>query len=127
MDKRLLKGLPVVGLEIDRGWWESKYSPPSFLARVECIDPARPIQLDPQHALLFCYFSNLKAFENYINDFTGRCVVLIGPDNGNTERYCDPQPFHLEGRHPWKVHAVIKNSFTDAIVFYVRDDTQKTE
>lgn len=111
-------GLPIMGYEIDQGWWESKFSPPKFWNEIECINPAIMPRLDPQFALLFCYFNNSKAFEAYLNSFTGDCVILIGPDEKNKNRYCDPQPFQLKESEGWRIHAIWRTKFLEAIVIY---------
>ncbi|XP_057367166.1 uncharacterized protein LOC130688208 [Daphnia carinata] len=110
--------LPVIGYEIDQGWWESRFSPPKFWNEIECIDPAIVPRLNPQFALLFCYFNNLKAFEAYLESYTGDCVILIGPDENNHERYCDPQPFQLKDSECWRIHAIWRTKFLEAIVIY---------
>ncbi|KAI9563188.1 hypothetical protein GHT06_010646 [Daphnia sinensis] len=111
-------GLPVKGYEIDQDWWESRYSPPKFWNAIECINPATIPQLNPQFALLFCYFNNSKAFEAYLDSFTGDCVILVGPDEKNKNRYCDPQPFQLKESECWRIHAVWRTKFLEAIVIY---------
>ena len=116
-------GLPVIGYEIDSAWWESKYSPPKFLGNnVICISPSELPSLNPNHALLFCYFNNLAAFEIYLQHFTGQFVVLIGPNRQGTGRFCDPEPFYLQNHRSdeWLVHSTWSSLDDDAIVIYKR-------
>ncbi|XP_046449716.1 uncharacterized protein LOC124198094 isoform X1 [Daphnia pulex] len=116
-------GLPVIGYEIDQGWWESRYSPPKFLSGISCIEPTTLPELNSKFALLFCYFNDSKAFEAYLDSFTGDCVILVGPDEKNKIRYCDPQPFQLKDSKGWRTHAVWRSKFLEAIVIYKRSTT----
>jgi hypothetical protein len=115
--------LPVIGCEIDHGWWESRYSPPKFLSGISCIEPTTLPELNSKFALLFCYFNDSKAFEAYLDSFTGDCVILVGPDEKNKIRYCDPQPFQLKDSKGWRTHAVWRSKFLEAIVIYKRSTT----
>ena len=63
---------------------------------------------------MFCYFNNLQYFhkylENYKGDsnqdhiyqdslfaiFLGSCVILIGPENNDGGRHCEPEPLYLQ-------------------------------
>ena len=117
---KLYAGLPVMGYEVDQGWWESKYSPPKFWDKITCIDPSSVPHLNPQFALLFCYFNDAKAFQAYLDSFEGDCVILIGPDENNRERYCDPLPFQLKENKSWCACAVWRSKFLEAIVIYRR-------
>lgn len=112
-------GLPVLGFELDSDWWRSKYSPPQFWAQVQCVSPEALPVCDTRFALLFCYFSNEKAFQKYLADYSGPCVVLIGPD-GDPRRFCDPPPFYLKDDPQWRIVAVHRNQFNDAVVVYNR-------
>lgn len=109
-----------MGYEVDQGWWESRYCPPKYWDNITCIDPTSVPELNPKFALLFCYFNDSKAFEAYLESYTGDCVILIGPDENNHERYCDPQPFHLSENKSWCTHAVWRSKFLEAIVVYRR-------
>lgn len=109
----------MIGYEIDAGWWDSKYSPPKFLNDVVCIGGSSVIpKLDPNHALLFCYFNNLSAFEIYLEQFSGHYVILIGPSKRGTGRFCDPEPFYLQDHPDWTVQSFWSSSDDDAIVIY---------
>ena len=50
--------------------------------------------LDPESALMFNYFNHMQYFHEYLDAYTGNCIILIGPTDGN--RHCDPEP-RLEG------------------------------
>ena len=108
-----------MGYEVDEGWWDSKYSPPKFWNRIVCVQPDCLPKISATMALIFCYFSNLKAFEEYISTFSGSCIVLIGPDESH-QRYCDPPPFYLKNHDQWKIHSSCHNKANDAIVIYTR-------
>ena len=87
---------------------------------MKCIDEEHFPEMDADNALLFCYFNNLAAFSEYLEKFKGRCVILIGPDEGNA-RHCDPSPFYLAiHSSDWRVHQVHRNAYKDAIVVYTR-------
>jgi len=51
------------------------------------------ISLPDASAAMFSYFNNRELFHKYLHNFTGRCVVLIGPVDGL--RHCDPEPRYL--------------------------------
>ncbi|XP_067006503.1 uncharacterized protein [Anabrus simplex] len=110
-------GLQVQGLEVDRSWWESPYSPPTFIPLHYADED--DVVCSPQTALLFCYFNNRPAFLNYVASFTGKCVVVIGPDEGSG-RHTDPQPFDSQLHDMgWTVQSATKIQNTvDYIVIY---------
>lgn len=41
-----------------------------------------------------------------------------GPDEKNKNRYCDPQPFQLKESEGWRIHAIWRTKFLEAIVIY---------
>lgn len=61
-------GLPVVGIEINRQWWESKYSVTPFIP-LRYAEEKIIIDLDPKYALFFCYFNNGAAFREYVKNY----------------------------------------------------------
>lgn len=42
-------------------------------------------------AVLFCYFNNQKVFNEYVEAYQGKYVIIIGPGE-NTNRYTEPLP-----------------------------------
>jgi len=111
--------LEVTGYEVNKSWWESPYSTPHFikLEYVDENDSKRKLPADS--ALMFCYFNNNEYFHTYLNNFTGKCVILIGPIDGS--RHCDPEPSYLENfSQEWKVKSRLSIQGGDEIVIYQR-------
>lgn len=83
---------------MDRSWWSSVYSPPLFLKNVYFIDDERNDEdksidvVSKSQAMLFCYFNNGPAFINYVNNYSGKIIVIIGPGEGRGS-CTDPAPF----------------------------------
>lgn len=87
-------GLDVIGIELDRSWWGSKYSPPLFMENMLFVreDSTANICISENHALLFCYFNNAAAFCGYIESYEGRLIFVVGPKEGE-DRWTEPMPF----------------------------------
>ncbi|XP_046416192.1 uncharacterized protein LOC124300191 [Neodiprion virginianus] len=86
-------GIVMIGVEVDRKWWSSGYSPPLFLNTIHFIDEENDsFKILPSQALLFCYFNNGPAFLNYMNEYRGKMVIIIGPGEGRGS-CTDPAPF----------------------------------
>lgn len=81
--------MDVIGYEINREWWTSKYSVPMF---INLIYSDNSVKLNSKHALLFCYFNNGRAFREYIQNYDGNLIFIIGPGKGRGT-HTDPQPF----------------------------------
>lgn len=136
----LATSIVVEGLEVNSGWWESNYSTPPFLpltyttpGQVHSLphDKASILSLTTAllftnvllqiwQALLFCYFNAMDYFEQYLAEYPGPCIILIGPVDG--KRHCAPEPFHLKDRDDWTVQAShdIRSCGQDVAVVYVR-------
>ncbi|KOX69891.1 hypothetical protein WN51_06236 [Melipona quadrifasciata] len=97
-------GLNVIGVELDRSWWCSKYSPPLFLKNIVFIRENEDNSfLSNEYALLFCYFNNGSAFCNYVENYKGNLIFVIGPKS-NEERWTDPMPFDKKfDEYGWKL------------------------
>ncbi|KAG8300742.1 uncharacterized protein LOC124360800 [Homalodisca vitripennis] len=84
-------GLKVVGVEVDRNWWTSSYIkvyiPLIYQEDKQCVD----ILQDSDTAVMFCYFNNGHAFNEYLNKFKGPCLIIVGP---KCNRHTNPHPFH---------------------------------
>nr|CAI5823481.1 unnamed protein product [Callosobruchus analis] len=114
-------GLTVVGYEVNREWWESKYSVPSFIKMKYCSQPPDESALNPEYALLFCYFNNALAFLDYIRVYRGRVVIIVGPAEGKGH-HTDPAPFDVQFEDgTWKLFKFqeVKDS-KDFIAIYVK-------
>lgn len=133
-----------MGYEVNRQWWESKYSIPSFIP-LEYVDGDQ-LNVDglipEDFALMFCYFNDGSAFREYVNRFRyvnypawktpagnyvfyllyrGLMIIIIGPDDGSG-RHTDPQPFTADFGQPcWVLirQQEIKNT-KDFIAIYIR-------
>lgn len=90
----------VIGLETDVRWWNSKYSPNTFVdlkfieQQITCESLNGCIDSEPnQFALLFCYFNNRDAFLEYVRAYNGDLIIIIGP---SSEQYIvtDPNPLN---------------------------------
>lgn len=86
------------GVEVDSAWWNSKYAPPTFIPLLLTSskldkDIINVLQNATNTALTFCYFNNRPAFEDYINFFSGKCLIIIGPGDGKGV-HTDPKPFN---------------------------------
>lgn len=84
----------MVGIELDRSWWCSKYSPPLFIENMFFVheNNMTNFSISENYALLFCYFNNESAFCNYIENYKGKLIFVIGPKEGQG-RWTDPMPF----------------------------------
>lgn len=90
-------GVKVTGLEVDKSWWsrQSSFIPLKFLEPDQAISPQ--FLLDTcmsknwNFALLFCYFNNREAFNEYVKCYRGNFIIIIGPEE-NTNRYTEPMP-----------------------------------
>lgn len=93
--------MQVVGYEVNREWWDSKYSNPQF---IKLFYPVLPLEenIDGQYALLFCYFNNESAFIHYINHYDGKLIIIIGPGKGRG-RHTNPEPFSPNLNSNWKL------------------------
>ncbi|XP_063217041.1 uncharacterized protein LOC134527926 [Bacillus rossius redtenbacheri] len=85
-------GLEVLCLEVNKAWWTSGYAVQTFLPH-QYADELDAGQLCDKHsALLFCYFNDGRAFQQYVTAHRGRCLLVIGPGEGRGTHTC-PEPF----------------------------------
>lgn len=131
----------MAGLERDRAWWTSAYSPKtfielSFIQQEEAITSetlhraaataSDSFDLDKsekanQFALLFCYFNDKPAFDEYVRAFDGPLIVLVGPE-ACSGTVTDPQPlnpqFEKSETHFWTIETIINiDSFNYMAVY----------
>ncbi|XP_034828692.1 uncharacterized protein [Maniola hyperantus] len=90
-------GYPVSGLEVDGAWWQCRYAPPTFIPlQFTAPELGKAIIAMLQNcnntALLFCYFNNGPAFKQYVELFSGKMMIIIGPGYGKGV-HTDPRPF----------------------------------
>ncbi|XP_053605362.1 uncharacterized protein LOC128672320 [Plodia interpunctella] len=118
-------GIPVSGVEVDGAWWHCKYAPPTFIPLLltpEELDKdiINILQSGNNTALLFCYFNNRNAFEEYIKCFSGNVMIIIGPGDGKGV-HTDPKPFG-DVNDDWELYKwqEVRNS-KDFIAVYIRN------
>lgn len=91
--------IQVTGLELDRSWWSSNYSPQTFIdlqftnCDITTEFLSKCANYSNKFALLFCYFNNRQAFLDYIRVFLGDIVIIIGPIEGSGI-VTDPNPLN---------------------------------
>lgn len=87
----------MTGVEVDGAWWQCKYAPPTFIplilttASMSC-EMVKVLKEAKSSALLFCYFNNGPAFDEYVRLYAGPVVIIIGPGHGKGV-HTDPAPF----------------------------------
>ncbi|XP_069676558.1 uncharacterized protein [Periplaneta americana] len=115
--------LEVIGVEVDRSWWESGYAPPTFLPLYYADEvQASDVITSSNSTLLFCYFNNGPAFTDYMKRYNGNCFIVIGPGEGRGT-HTNPSPFNvqLEDQAAWNLVAFQEIQHTkDFITVYVR-------
>nr|XP_022907337.1 uncharacterized protein LOC111418868 [Onthophagus taurus] len=82
--------LEVIGYEINEIWWTSKYCIPQFI-NLTYVENNNYI-LKSNLALVFCYFNDSEAFNDYVNNYEGNLIFIIGPGEGRGT-HTDPSPF----------------------------------
>lgn len=110
----------MIGYEINREWWTSKYSVPMFIDHIYS-NQENKVELNSKYALLFCYFNDRMAFKQYVRNYNGSLVLIIGPGEGRGT-HTDPQPFrpNFEG-NSWVLYDYqeVKNT-KDFIAAYIK-------
>lgn len=88
---------------MDSSWWNSKYSPPQFLKNIAFVENrSTNFQVPRKYAMLFCYFNNGEAFHDYMENYKGNLVLVIGPEGDNCTT--DPLPFDTKFKeYNWKL------------------------
>lgn len=122
-------GIPVRGLELDQSWWTSVYSPPAFInlnfislsktitskfLRQCAVEDGSDIDMigrkSTEFALLFCYFNDKIAFNEYVQAYEGRLIIIIGPE-GCSGTVTDPQPlnpkFEYSPDYRWSIETIV--------------------
>lgn len=119
--------MDVIGIEVDRGWWESPYAPPIFLPLIYADETdGSGITTNKNVALLFCYFNNGPAFSEYMRQYEGNCFIVIGPGEGRGT-HTQPAPFNIqpESEFTWKLEAFQEVQHTkDFIAVYVKSQSE---
>lgn len=84
-------GLQVKGIETDPNWWKSPYITLYIPHIYEEDQLCLQVLEDTESVIMFCYFNNGPAFMNYMEQFKGNCLIIIGP---KCKRHTNPHPFH---------------------------------
>lgn len=84
--------MAVIGIEVNQAWWESRYSNPQFIT-LSYADSFHPPNIPSDYALLFCYFNNEQAFVEYVANYDGNIIIIIGPGEGRGT-HTNPTPFN---------------------------------
>lgn len=97
-----VSGIPVIGVEVDGTWWKCKYAPPTF---IDLLITLPDLERDKKTvsvlsnsdttAILFCYFNDGAAFKTYLKYFSGRVLIIIGPNKDGV--HTNPKPFEDVG------------------------------
>ncbi|XP_055632045.1 uncharacterized protein LOC129771921 [Toxorhynchites rutilus septentrionalis] len=88
-------GVAVAGVEKDENWWRSKYATKTYIPMMFAEGLSNVIDGQGQlrwHAMMFCYFNDGGAFREYVQEFGGSFVIIIGPAEGRGV-HTDPLPF----------------------------------
>lgn len=111
--KKIFEGLDIIGIELDSSWWNSKYSPPQLLKNIIFVeDKSTNFRVPKKYALLFCYFNNSAAFCDYVENYKGHLILVIGPVTGNCTT--DPLPFDKKfEEYNWKLIKERKLVYSD--------------
>lgn len=104
-------GVRVVGLELDQCWWKSKWAPKTFVELKFTDHPITTrflracVQSDEsdEFALLFCYFNNRDAFQEYVRAFNGDIIIIVGPSEQHIVTDPNPMNPHFECENDWKL------------------------
>eukprot|EP00096_Caligus_rogercresseyi_P013311 TRINITY_DN5986_c0_g2_i1.p1 TRINITY_DN5986_c0_g2~~TRINITY_DN5986_c0_g2_i1.p1 ORF type:complete len:207 (+),score=37.16 TRINITY_DN5986_c0_g2_i1:432-1052(+) len=112
--------LSVSGLEVNESWWRGPHSTPQYIP-LKFTSPGEIPELNPEAALLFCYFNSSEYFLQYVEQYSGPLIILIGPVDGF--RHCDPEPGYLRTFPSWRsvsVKNIVNGEERDQIAIYVR-------
>lgn len=118
----IILGCDVIGVEADEFWWQSKYSPPIYLNKIIFTERDNcNLVIPSDFAILFCYFNNGQAFYDYMKNYKGKFLFIIGPDDGQN-RCTDPLPFDSKLFNlGWKLcNARLLDNKKDFITIYSR-------
>lgn len=121
-------GARVVGLELDKSWWKSTYSPKTFIPMKFTDQPITSqflndcVQCD-EFALLFCYFNNRDAFQEYVRAFHGDFIFIVGPTDQH-HIVTDPNPLnpHFPCDDEWRLldHHQLNDHLSNCISVFQR-------
>lgn len=125
-------GINVIGIELDKSWWKSTYSPTTFIelkfteTQITQAFLQNCIETD-RFALLFCYFNNRKAFHEYVRAYNGDIIIIVGP---STEQHIvtNPNPLHPHFEYDeWTLlgHCQFNDQLANCMSVYRRIQTKE--
>ncbi|XP_058449153.1 uncharacterized protein LOC131429120 [Malaya genurostris] len=92
-------GIHISGVELDERWWRSKYATKTYIPLVFAETQCNVIQGQPLwDSIMFCYFNNGPAFCEYMDNFNGKYVIIVGPRDGQGI-HTDPLPSRVNFPH----------------------------
>lgn len=118
---------------MDVGWWTSRFHPTIFIpieftnSPIDKDFPSRGCFRGYHPVLLFCYFNNSKAFNEYLKVFQADTLILIGPKD-NVGIHTDPLPLSPSFDHPseWTFeNCKYLEDDVNVICMYKRDESNK--
>ncbi|XP_037088358.1 uncharacterized protein LOC119108918 [Pollicipes pollicipes] len=90
--KRACSGIEVVGYEVDRAWWQGRYGVKPFIEHIY-IDEVKTRHVPEGSVLMTCYFHSWEGWRQYLAEFRGDVVIVIGPHTNDHLTF--PEPRHL--------------------------------
>ncbi|XP_055525513.1 uncharacterized protein LOC129718608 [Wyeomyia smithii] len=112
-------GIHIAGVEKDENWWRSKHATTTYIP-MQFAEALRDVS-QGWHALMFCYFNDGCAFREYVRNFNGCYVIIIGPRDGKGI-HTDPMPFDVkfpsEQSWEWVCQFRIGNENRNHVVIY---------
>ncbi|XP_043230020.1 translation initiation factor IF-2-like isoform X2 [Amphibalanus amphitrite] len=90
--KRACSGIEVIGYEVDRAWWQGRYGVKPFIEHIY-IDEVKTRHVPAGSVLMTCYFHSWECWNQYLAEFRGDIVIVIGPDTNDHVTF--PEPRHL--------------------------------
>uniref|UniRef100_T1HMZ2 Uncharacterized protein n=2 Tax=Rhodnius prolixus TaxID=13249 RepID=T1HMZ2_RHOPR len=112
-------GIQVISIEVDKIYWSTKSRRYNFCELTfpdnehfnECVT-------FPKYALLFCYFNNGKAFLEYLANYKGNVLIIIGPNV--IGKYTNPMPYDSNIPSNWKLYNQRVMYGNDVIAIYLK-------
>ena len=82
----------MIGYEVDRSWWQGRYGVKPFIEHVY-IDEVKTRHVPEGSVLMTCYFHSFECWNQYLAEFRGDLVIVIGPHTNDHLTF--PEPRHV--------------------------------
>ena len=92
MAARCPAGIEVIGYEVDRAWWQGRYGVKPFIEHIY-IDEVKTRHVPEGSVLMTCYFHSWQCWNQYLAEFRGDIVIVIGPHTNDHLTF--PEPRHM--------------------------------